>query len=347
MIVIGIDSHKDTLAGCLITETGRLVEYRVFVNAPQGHAEVVSWAQSSGAGRVAIEGAGSYGRPVALTLLDAGVDTVEVPPQMTARARRGQRTQQKTDETDALLIARVGAREHDLPSPRPNGDIEDLRCLVRYRSELVKDRQQNINRLHTDLEQLRCGYHHKIVTSLTSNKALTKVSRLISGDHSPRARVVRHRIRRIRDLDREIKDLNAVITTAVGASGTTLTQIHGVGVLTAAEILTEVGHPHRYTTKDKFAMANGTAPIQASSGRIQRHRLNRGGNRQLNRALHRVAITQISRPDTEGRSFYERKLGHGKTKKEAIRALKRRISDRVWTHLQQTPTTPKPTHNLA
>ena len=343
MFVIGIDSHKDTLTGCLITENGSPVEYRVFVNSSRGHTEVVSWVRESGTERVAIEGAGSYGRPVALTLLDTGIEVVEVPPQMTARARRGQRTGSKSDDTDALLIARVGAREHDLPAPRPDGDIEDLRCLFRYRSELVKARQQNINRLHADLEQLRCGYHQKITTSLTSNRALTKVSRLIRGDLSPRARIARHRINRIRGLDRQIADLNQAITTAVEASGTTLTQIHGVGALTAAEILTEVGDPHRYPTKAKFAMANGTAPLQASSGRIQRNRLNRGGNRQLNKALHRVAITQISRSDTEGRCFYERKLGHGKTKLEAIRALKRRISDRVWTHLQQTPTT----HNLA
>ena len=124
----------------------------------------------------------------------------------------------------------------------------------------------------------------------------------------------------------------------VRASGTTLTNIYGIGALVAAEILAGVGDPTRYTTKAKFAMANGTAPLEASSRRVVRHRLNRGGNRQLNKAIHTIAITQISRPDTEGRTYYERKLATGKTKREAIRSLKRRVSDRIWTHLHnQTP----------
>ena len=158
---------------------------------------------------------------------------------------------------------------------------------------------------------------------------------MIRGNQTPRALIARHRLNNIRALNRKIKDLNGAITTTVETSGTTLTNIHGVGVLVAAEILAEVGDPTRYATKAKFAMANGTAPLQASSGRTKRHRLNRGGNRQLNRAIHTIAITQIARPGTEGRKYYERKLAAGKSKREATRALKRRISDRVWTHLQQ------------
>ena len=206
---------------------------------------------------MAIEGSGGYGRPLAAAVAAAGLEAVEVPPQMTAHARLGQRTRTKTDETDALLIARIGARDSDLPRPRPGGAVEDLRCVVRYRRELVKARNQHINRLHGDLEQIRCGYHRRM-------------------------------------------------------------------------------------TKAKFAMANGTAPIEASSGRIVRHRLNRGGNRQLNKAIHTIALTQISRPGTEGRRYYQRCLDNGKTKREAIRALKRRITDRIWTHLQTNP----PAYNL-
>ena len=127
----------------------------------------------------------------------------------------------------------------------------------------------------------------------------------------------------------------------VAASGTTLTEICGVGALGAADILTEVGDPARFATKARFAMANGTAPLQASSGRTVRHRLNRGGNRQLNRAIHIAALTQISRPDSEGRRLYQSHLDRGKTKREALRCLKRRISDRIWTHLQHDQTTPQ------
>ena len=342
MIVIGIDSHKDTLAGCLIDQTGRQLEEHTFANTPGGHAQVVSWAQTSDTDRVAIEGSGNYGRPVALALVDAGVETVEVPPQMTARARRGQRTGSTSDQSDALLIARVGAREDDLPTPRPNGVTEDLRCLFRYRTELVKSRNQDINRLHADLEQLRCGYQRKITTPLTTTQALGRVSRLITANQTPRAQIVRNRVRHIRTLNRWIDELTTQIVTVVQASGATLTTIYGIGALTAAEILAEVGDPARFATKAKFAMANGAAPLQASSGRTMRHRLNRGGNRRLNKAIHIAAITQIARAGTEGRTYYQRKLASDKTKREAIRALKRRISDRIWTHLQP----PNPTPNL-
>lgn len=341
MIVIGIDSHKDILVCALVDHQGRLVEPHRFANTPEGHRGLVTWSKDTNTNRVAIEGSGKYGRPVALALLEEGIETVEVPPQMTARARRGQRTGTKTDHHDALLIARIGAREDDLPRPRPQGATEDLRCLVFYRRELVQTRQRTINRLHADLEQLRCGYQHKIPTGFISPKALTRVSRLLSGDTTTRALVAKHRIRTIRGINRQIDEVTAQVTALVGVSETTLTDIYGVGDLLAAEILAEVGDPGRYPTKDKFAMANGTAPLEASSGRTTRHRLNPGGNRQLNRAIHIAALTQIARTGTEGRTYYQRKLEAGKSNKEAIRALKRRISDRIWTHLQP----PKPTPN--
>ena len=282
MIVIGIDSHKDTLVGALVDRNGRLLECRSVPNTPKGCAQVVTWAQTTNTDRVAIEGSGNYGRPAALMLIEAGIQTVEVPPQITARARRGQRTGTKTDPTDALLIARIGARDHDLPTPRPQGATEDLRCLVFYRRELVKTRQQNLNRLHSDLEQLHSGYHHKLPTRMSSPNAINLASRLLKQHTTTRAKIAKQHIQHIRALSRQIDDTTTQITTHVKTSGTTLTNIYGIGHLAAAEILAEVGNPHRYPTKAKFAMANGTAPLEASSGRTKRHRLNRRGDRQLN-----------------------------------------------------------------
>ena len=141
-------------------------------------------------------------------------------------------------------------------------------------------------------------------------------------------------MRRIRELNRQIGELTAEIAELVAACATTLTEIRGVGTLVAADILAEVGDPARFATKARFAMANGTAPLEASSGRTVRHRLNRGGNRHLNRAIHTADLTQISRPDTEGRAYYDRCMTRGKTKREALRCLKRRISDRIWVHIQ-------------
>ena len=332
MAVIGIDSHKDTLAGCLIDEAGTPIEHRELPNTAAGHAELVAWAGAAGAERVGIEGSGNFGRPAAEALIDAAVAVVEVPPQMTAAARRGRRTGAKSDQVDALEIARITARDRDLPAPRFADAPDDLACLVGYRRELVKDRTAAINRLHSALEKIRCGYHTR-TGPLTSTKALDAAARMLRGDTGARAEVARSRIRQIRRLNRDIDALSGRIARAVADCGTTLTDIYGVGPLVAAEIIAEAGHCARYATKARFAMANGTAPLQASSGRTVRHRLNRGGNRQLNKAIHTAALAQISRPGTEGRLYYQHCLDRGKTKREAIRALKRRISDRVWTHL--------------
>ena len=140
MAVIGIDSHEDVLAGCLIDEAGHVVEHHSIANTDAGHAELVGWARAAGAGRVAIEGSGNDGRPAALALLAAGIDVVEVPPQMTAQARRRQRSNTKTGRVGALLVARIGARDDDAAPARRDGQLDELRCLVGYRRELVKSR---------------------------------------------------------------------------------------------------------------------------------------------------------------------------------------------------------------
>ena len=140
----GIDSHKDTLAGCVIDPTGRSIERRTFSNTPAGYRRTQAWLQAHDVGRVGIEGSGSYGRPLALFLISVGCEVVEVPPQMTAQARKQQRTHSKSDQIDALAIARVAAREDDLPVPRPQDALEDLRALVFYRRELVESRTAEI-----------------------------------------------------------------------------------------------------------------------------------------------------------------------------------------------------------
>ena len=229
-----------------------------------------------------------------MAAVGAGLDVREVPPQLTARFRRRGRTQTKTDQVDALVIARVALRDHTLSAPTFWEDTEDLRVLVSYRRELVEDRTAQSNRLHADLGKLRPGYH-QIIPRFTIRQSLDQAMKLLWRDTTPHGRVAKQRIRRLRQLDTGIKQLTTEIKTMVDQSGTRLLDIHGVGVLVAATILSEVGNPRRYATKDKFAMANGTAPIEASSGRVVRHRLNRGGNRQLNRAIHTAALTQIAR----------------------------------------------------
>ena len=183
----GIDSHKDTLAACVIDQTGRPVEHRTFDNTPPGHHKAIGWLRRHNVARVGIEGSGGYGRPLALRLAAEGVNAVEVPPQMTAQARRGQRTRQKTDQLDALAIARVAAREDDLPAPRCHEVVDDLRSLVLYRRELVEARTTEINRLHADLIQIRPGYHKLCSSGLATPQALNRVSRLIAKCPTTRA----------------------------------------------------------------------------------------------------------------------------------------------------------------
>ena len=341
MMVVGVDSHKDSLVCAVVDEAGRVVGFESFPNTGAGHEKVLSWTRGLWSViRVGIEGSGSYGRGLAQLLVSSGHLVVDVPPQMTERQRRRQRTRTKTDPGDAVAIARVTVREDGLPQVQRIGLTDDLRALCAYRREHSDLLVQASGRLHAELAKIRPGYQQHIPTRLTLKSSLDKVLTLLDGDPSIRADLTRRRITAMRHLIDETRAIDTQIRQAVKQTGTTLTDIYGIAELGAAEILAQVQHPHKYPTKAKFAMANGTAPIQASSGRTVRHRLNRGGNRQLNRTIHTAAITQIRQPRTEGRVYYQRLLDRGKTKQEAIRCLKRRISDRIWTHLQHTPTTP-------
>jgi transposase len=204
----------------------------------------------------------------------------------------------------------------------------DLRVLMDYREQLVAERTGIANRVHTDLGWLHPGYQHQL-PRLTQPAHLRAAIALLQADSSVRAAITRSRLQRMIAITTELADLRTQITDLVAQSRTSLTDIYGAGVFVAARILAEVVDVRRYPSRHHFAAANGSAPIPASSGRTSRYRLNRGGNRQLNRALHTIAITEI-RADTEGRAYYLRKRAEGKTGREALRCLKRRLSDVVY-----------------
>jgi transposase len=329
---IGIDAHKDTLVAAAVDSQGRPLESRTFRNDPNGFAALAKWSADVAPVRVGVEGSGSLGRQASLGLLREGFSVVEVPPQLTALARRHERNHAKTDPIDALIIARTVLRDADLPAVRASGPVEDLRDLVHYRRELLAERNRQAGRLHSDLEQLCPGYQSR-VGKLTTKIQLDRARRLLVGMSTARARLARKRIIRLREIFAEIDQVTRELTTLAREWAAALTEIPGVADLTAGEILAEVGDPRRYRTKAQFAMANGTAPLAASSGRTNRHRLNRGGNRQLNRIIHFIALTQTSR-DPSGRTYYLRKQAEGRSKKDALRCLKRRISDRLFQALR-------------
>ncbi|SFP87473.1 Transposase [Geodermatophilus dictyosporus] len=329
----GIDSHKDTLAVAVIDDGGRAVVVRQLPNDPAGFTALSALAAEHRVERVGIEGSTNFGWAAAMHLLETGIAVVEVPPGLTSRERSGRPGQGKTDPVDAVAIARITAREPNLPTVRPmEGLPADLRVLMDYREQLIAERTATVNRVHADLGWLRPGYRHRL-PHLTNSSHLRAALALLENDFSVRATVTHARLTRLLAIHAELAGLREQIAALVEQSGSSLSGIYGIGVFVAARILAEVVDVRRYPSRHAFAAANGSAPIPASSGRTVRHRLNRGGNRQLNRALYTIAITEI-RADTEGRAYYARKRAEGKTGREALRCLKRRLSDVVYRTLR-------------
>jgi transposase len=334
-VLAGIDTHKDTLAVAVIDPAGRPMVVTELANTETGFNALEDLLEKHQVARVGIEGSGNFGRGAAVRLvLAGGIEVVEVPPSLTSRERTARPAGGKTDPGDAVAIARITAREPNLPPVRlPVGQTADLRALCDYRAQLVAERTMLANRIHAELHGLRPGYQARVprLTGPTFVKAATE---LLAGDSSVRAELTRRRLQRLAQLAGELQEVNALIAAAVEQVHTGLTELYGIGPVSAATILGEVADIRRYRSRHAFAAANGTAPIPASSGRTSRHRLNRSGNRTLNRVLYTMAITQI-RADTEGRAYYLRKRAEGKTGREALRCLKRRLSDLVYKTMHE------------
>jgi transposase len=334
-VLAGIDTHKDTLAVAVIDDAGRPVVVTEVANTEAGFTTLEQLLTEHAVTRVGIEGSGNYGRGAAVHLvLTGGSEVVEVPPSLTSRERSGRPGAGKTDGVDAVAIARITAREPALPPVRlAVGQAADLRALADYRAQLVAERTALANRTHTELHGLLPGYQAQI-PRLTAPTFIAAAKGLLADQTSVRALLTRRRLIRLAELTAEIQEVAALITAAVAEVDTGLTGLYGLGPVGAATILGEVADVRRYRSRHAFAAANGTAPLPASSGRTTRHRLNRSGNRTLNRVLYTMAITQI-RADTEGRAYYLRKRAEGKTGREALRCLKRRLSDVVYKTLHE------------
>jgi transposase len=335
-VLAGIDTHKDTLAVAVIDPGGRPVVVTELANTEAGFDDLEQFLERHAVTRVGIEGSGNYGRGAAVRLvLAGGIEVVEVPPSLTSRERSGRPGQGKTDPIDAVAIARITAREPGLPPVRlAVGEAADLRALADYRAQLVAERTALANRTHAELHGLRPGYQ-STVPRLTGPTFIAAARDLLAGDDSVRARLIRRRLARLAELTAEIREVTDLIAAEVERVDTHLTGLYGVGPVAAATILGEIADIRRYRSRHAFASANGTAPLPANSGRTtRRHRLNRSGNRTLNRVLYTMAITQI-RADTEGRAYYQRKRAEGKTSREALRCLKRRLSDLIYKTLHE------------
>ena len=333
-VLIGVDPHKASLAVAAVDEaTGELLKRASFPQDRAGLSALERWAKQFPERRWAMENARGLGRHLAGRLAATGEAVVDVPPKLSAKVRvLSSGNARKNDGLDALATALAASRNERLAAMDPEADSEVLRLLSERREDLVAERTRALNRLHGLLRDLLPG---GVAGKLSADRA----ARILRGMRSQgcasdrlRRRLASEILRDVRTLDRKIADLNRRIEAEVEASGTTLTQIFGVGPILAARILGTVGDVGRFPTKAHFASYAGTAPVEASSGVVVRHRLSLAGNRKLNYALHMVATSQ-ARSNAPGGAYYRKKLAEGKSHKEALRCLKRRVSDAVYKSL--------------
>ena len=331
MPAIGIDTHKRTLAACAVDGVGSVIAERTFSCDPAGFIELAGWAGGvAPEARIGIEGSASYGAPVAHHLIAAGFTVREVPPQLSRRERGRSRRVGKSDPGDALAIARVTLREPDLPPVRLEDRSTELGLLADARDDLVHAQSRARNRLHAHLVVLLPGYG-RTVAQLVSGRQLAAIERALDGVAGVLAELARALLAEIRELGRRADELERSMTALV--AGHPLLALPGVGVLTAARLVAEAGDVARFRSPAAFAMLAGVAPIPASSGEVQRMRLNRGGNRRLNRALYTIALSQAWHHEP-ARAYIARKQAEGKSWAEALRCLKHRIARPVFRLLQ-------------
>jgi transposase len=333
MITLGIDAHKRTHTVVAVDDVGRqLGQKTTTATTSEDHLDLVRWADRFGRDRQwAVEDCRHLSRRLEADMLAAGERIVRVPPKLMAHARDSARTYGKSDPIDALAVARAALRHPDLPVAQLDGPTRELRLLVDHREDLVAERTRCINRLRWHLHELDASWDPP-ARSLTAVKNLGTVAARLEGADGPVARIARDIVAHIEDLTVRERALEREITALVKTLAPALLALAGVGALTAAKIVAETADVRRFRSKDAYARHNGTAPLPVWSGNRERHRLSRTGNRQINAAIHRIAITQIRCHD-DAKTYLARRLERGNTKTEALRALKRHLSDVVYRSL--------------
>jgi len=335
MIVIGVDVHKQSVTAVAVDEAGRMLDERTVL---VGSDELIGWASAFGGERLwALEDCRQLTRWLERQLLGLGEDLVRVPPKLTVPERRAGRQRGKSDPIDALAIARAALREPDLSRPRPGEQVfRELKLLVDHRDDLVDERRRIQQRLRWHLFQLDPTFAIPL-RMLGRPSHLERVSRWLGRqERELQVRLARELVTRIRALTRAITELDHELEQRAATISPALLELPGCGVVTAAKLLAEIGPIDRFKSDAQLARHSGVAPLEASSGRTQRHRLDRGGNRQLNAALYRIAITQ-ARYHPDARAYLERKRAEGKSRREAIRCLKRLLVRVVFNTLKASP----------
>jgi transposase len=349
MIVLGADTHKrsHTIAA-VATGTGELLGEQTIAVGRRGFGALLRWARSLDDERVwALEDCRHVSGSLERFLIERGERVLRIPTHLSAGARKSARQRGKSDPIDALNVARAALQEglQSFPAAHLDGPELDLRLLVDHRERLVRHR--------VDLNSTLLWHLHDLWPELRlpggalfSKKWTTRIGRrLARAEQTMRVRIARDELRRLRELTLTINRLEREITELVLQLAPQLVDEPGFGPLIAAKLVGEIAGAQRFATAAKLARAAGVAPIPASSGNTQRHRLDQGGNRQINAALHRVIVTR-ARCHTPTRDYIARRRSQGKSTREATRCLKRYLVRHVWRLLQpphpEQGTTPHP-----
>src|SRR3954466_5326855 len=339
MIVLGADAHKRShTIVALSATTGELVGEQTVQVGARGFAALLAWARGLGGERVwAIEDCRHVSGSFERFLIGRGERVLRVTTKLMAASRRNVRDRGKSDSIDAIAVARAALREglDALPAAQLDGPELDLRLLVDHRERLIRQRVALNNTLQWHLHDL---WPELVLpgSSLFYGRWGPRIARrLARAEQTMRVRIARDELRRPRELPQASNALASEIAELVGQVAPQLLDEPGFGPLTAAKLVGEIAGAGRFASDAKLARAAGLAPIPVSSGRTDRHRLDRGGNRQINAAIHRVAVTR-ARCHPETIEFIARKKTEGKTTREAIRCLKRHLARRIW-HLLQAP----------
>lgn len=343
MVVVGSDVHKRRHTFVAVDEAGRKLGELTVKAVAKGHDKAICWARERfGADLLwAIEDCRHLSARLELDLLDAGERVVRVPPKMMAEQRRTARTRGKSDPIDALAVARAAQREPDLPVATHDEASRELKLLVDRREDLVGERTRMMNRLRWHLHRIAPGdpAADPAPKALAIAKTRRRLAEWLTDKDGIDARLARDILADIDRISPAINDLEREIAGLVRAQAPKLLELPGCAELTAAKIVGETAGIDRFASDAKFAMHAGVAPIPVWSGRTKgRVRVNKSGNRQLNAALHRIAVTQI-RLGGLGKAYYDKRIAAGDTSTEAIRALKRRLARVVFNTLQNNPST--------
>ena len=331
-VIIGMDPHERSATIEVINELGNMITAGEFGTDQIGYAEMLATGRRFSDRVWAVEGCNGVGRHIAYRLIHDGESVLDVPAKLSAQVRVfATGNGRKTDPIDAHSVALVALRTPNLVRLQADPELVVMGMLVDRRDELGRARTQTVNRLHRLLLELFPGGAKKFLSAMQARALVATIKpRDVVG--KTRRRLAVELIAELETIDKKIKAADRDLRELVIARGSTLLDLHGIGPSGAARLLADVGDIHRFAGRDRFASWNGTAPLDASSGEQQRHRLSRAGNRRINRTPHIMGVVQLRNP-TAGRVYFDGKKAAGKTSMEAMRALKRRLSNVVYARM--------------